>query len=611
MLCIQDDANEVLTPFSLHSSSMSAHSTPGIDGDQSQPYQQTQAYQQAKVPAAPKTPTSNLMSSQTPVGANGPGASIFNYSNIPSSATGAAQPNTNILLQRMEQLLELNTQIWNKLKDSNGQQMGSMSAWLQPASSQAPQQQANSVTSFLPNAQATHEQFHNTSQTGDTVSSGNGSSTNASATGNVSSSSSAAGNRLRGQSGSEEVAPAGNSFSGTGSASLSSARTLSTSFSFVEKTQSKDHSSSSSSTAASGHEKDKSFGKLAYFLSEMKKEVDSAHKQKKDSQLEMQLLREKYNSLEERLAADAVKISNFEDKIEKGKQLNKQLQAQNDHLQGIIEGQNSIIAQLQQQMQQYQVQYQQQQQQQQHQQQQQQQQQQHQYSHTHVHQSAPHNQAVQFTQAPTSVPQQAPQPQQPPQAQYIAQSVGGGVGSIDPLSASITFPVSGSASSGPASLPTGTGLSGASGGVAAANPTSLLSSNASILADSYPIFSSLGSLPGSGNFPPSSVPVKPSGPAPSNPAVFHSQTTKPPPITSLQPSQAQQAHQPTAPQSTSFAMAASGSQIPVGMQAAPPQQQQAIGSMYGSVGAGGTALTGKDDGGRGSLELRAPQPTKM
>jgi hypothetical protein len=369
-----------------------------------------------------------------------------------------------LLLQRMDQLLELNTLVWNRLKEPNmlSATVGSHGIAHHQnfsASSASDQYLATSLdtTTLVPN-------------------------------------------RQRGQS--DEIAatlqlqqhPAQRSLSATSSfmadktlGGLTNVPPVGSSVGVVASAV-----AGSAGTSSSGSDKDKSFGKLSYFCGELKKEIENAHKQKKESQLEMQLLREKYNSLEEKLAVDGAKISSLEDKLEKTKLLNKQLQQQNDHFQTIVESQNALIAQLQMQVQQ---------------------------------QSA----AGQLAPLHPVVAQQAIN-QQSQQSQGYPHQISS---SPKPEASLLATPFAAAPqiSSVPNMHAVDVPLTSANMGFGSSS--NMLSSNASILSDSFPIFNSLssshgGTQPASSNSP---VPTKPSGPISSSTSagsVFHQQTLRQP-----------------------------------------------------------------------------------
>lgn len=75
-------------------------------------------------------------------------------------------------------------------------------------------------------------------------------------------------------------------------------------------------------------EKDKSFGKLSHYLTEMKKELDISNRQRKEMQLEMQRLHEKCQQLEDYLTIEQSKVQALEERLEKSKSNQKNLQAQ-------------------------------------------------------------------------------------------------------------------------------------------------------------------------------------------------------------------------------------------------------------------------------------------
>ena len=94
----------------------------------------------------------------------------------------------------------------------------------------------------------------------------------------------------------------------------------------IENTESKPvmsataESNSSSSTA----EKEKiGLGRLTHYLNEMKKELEVAQKQRKDTQLETQRLREKCQQLEDKLSMEQTKGAAQDDKVAKLKDQSK------------------------------------------------------------------------------------------------------------------------------------------------------------------------------------------------------------------------------------------------------------------------------------------------
>lgn len=77
-------------------------------------------------------------------------------------------------------------------------------------------------------------------------------------------------------------------------------------------------------------EKEKSFAKMAHYLSELKRELDAAQKQRKDASLEMQGLRDKCQQLEDRLSVEQARAQGLEERLERAKGHQRLLQAQVD-----------------------------------------------------------------------------------------------------------------------------------------------------------------------------------------------------------------------------------------------------------------------------------------
>lgn len=107
------------------------------------------------------------------------------------------------------------------------------------------------------------------------------------------------------------------------------------------------------STAQFVSEKDKSFTKLLYHLSETKKEVETLQKQRKEWSLESQRLREKCQQLEDRISTETSRCAGLEDRLEKSKAVQRSMQTQLDqqaikieNLTATIEHQQFIIQSL-------------------------------------------------------------------------------------------------------------------------------------------------------------------------------------------------------------------------------------------------------------------------
>ncbi len=81
-----------------------------------------------------------------------------------------------------------------------------------------------------------------------------------------------------------------------------------------------------------GNDKDKSFGKMAHYLNELKKEIDNASKAKKENGLETQRLRERCVQLEERLQSEKNKNLLLEERLDKSLKKQKELQLQLDNV---------------------------------------------------------------------------------------------------------------------------------------------------------------------------------------------------------------------------------------------------------------------------------------
>lgn len=99
----------------------------------------------------------------------------------------------------------------------------------------------------------------------------------------------------------------------------------------------------SSGGIMSSNEKDKSsaFGKLFHYMNEMKKELETAQKQRREGQLETQRLREKCQQLDDRLEMEHSKSAALEDRLERGKSaqrsLRSQVEAQAAQIEALIE----------------------------------------------------------------------------------------------------------------------------------------------------------------------------------------------------------------------------------------------------------------------------------
>lgn len=98
-----------------------------------------------------------------------------------------------------------------------------------------------------------------------------------------------------------------------------------------------------STVSNSNLEKDKSFVKISNHMNEMKRELETLQKQKRDSSLESQRLREKCQQLEDRLASEQSRNSALEEKLEKAKEVQKSLLAQINSQAAKIESQLNTI----------------------------------------------------------------------------------------------------------------------------------------------------------------------------------------------------------------------------------------------------------------------------
>jgi hypothetical protein len=92
---------------------------------------------------------------------------------------------------------------------------------------------------------------------------------------------------------------------------------------------------SSSSAQPSG---DKSMAKMAHLASELKKEIDSAAKSRRDSNIEIQRLREKCQVLEDRVAHERGKVSSLEERLEKSQMRQRHMGAQLEAMQQALGG---------------------------------------------------------------------------------------------------------------------------------------------------------------------------------------------------------------------------------------------------------------------------------
>ena len=99
----------------------------------------------------------------------------------------------------------------------------------------------------------------------------------------------------------------------------------------------------SSTSLIANNEKDKSsaFGKLFHYINEMKKELESAQKQRREGQLETQRLREKCQQLDDRLEMEQSKSAGLEDRLDRGKSaqrtLRLQVEAQAAQIEALLE----------------------------------------------------------------------------------------------------------------------------------------------------------------------------------------------------------------------------------------------------------------------------------
>lgn len=85
-------------------------------------------------------------------------------------------------------------------------------------------------------------------------------------------------------------------------------------------------------THANDKDRDKAFGKMSHYVNELKKELDSAAKARKEHGLETQRLRERCIQLEEKLQSEKSKNSLLEEQLEKSLKKQRELQAQLDAL---------------------------------------------------------------------------------------------------------------------------------------------------------------------------------------------------------------------------------------------------------------------------------------
>ena len=99
----------------------------------------------------------------------------------------------------------------------------------------------------------------------------------------------------------------------------------------------------SSTSLIANNEKDKSsaFGKLFHYMNEMKKELESAQKQRREGQLETQRLREKCQQLDDRLEMEQSRSAGLEDRLDRGKSaqrtLRLQVEAQAAQIEALLE----------------------------------------------------------------------------------------------------------------------------------------------------------------------------------------------------------------------------------------------------------------------------------
>lgn len=105
------------------------------------------------------------------------------------------------------------------------------------------------------------------------------------------------------------------------------------------------HAPTSSASSQLLADKDKGFPKLFHHIGEIKKELELLQKQKKEWQLESQRLREKCQQLEDRLASESSRAASLEDRLEKAKVSNKSLTSLVDVHVSKLDSQASIIEQ--------------------------------------------------------------------------------------------------------------------------------------------------------------------------------------------------------------------------------------------------------------------------
>lgn len=91
-------------------------------------------------------------------------------------------------------------------------------------------------------------------------------------------------------------------------------------------------------------EKEKSFAKMAHYISELKRELDVAQKQRKDASLETQGLRDKCQQLEDRLSVEQARAQGLEERLDRAKGNQRLLQAQIDAQSLKIVEQETIIS---------------------------------------------------------------------------------------------------------------------------------------------------------------------------------------------------------------------------------------------------------------------------
>lgn len=85
--------------------------------------------------------------------------------------------------------------------------------------------------------------------------------------------------------------------------------------------------------AASVTNGDKSMAKLAHHASEIKKEIENAAKTRRDSNIEIQRLREKCHALEEKVSAERIKVASLEERLEKSQLRQRNMAVQIETLQ--------------------------------------------------------------------------------------------------------------------------------------------------------------------------------------------------------------------------------------------------------------------------------------